>query len=392
MATPQPRSEVGHQCATKEGSNLFCALTKADDWLRAVLNTSVDAIVMINRLGIIVVTNPAAERLFGYAQSEMIGQNVSMLMPPPYREEHDQYLGNYLRTGVKRIIGIGREVVAQRKDGSIFPIELAVSTFGHVSEPMFTGIIRDISQRRAMEREVLEVRTAEQRRFAQELHDGVGSQLTGIGLLARSLELALEREHSALSPAAGDLLQHIRDAHQAVRSLSHGMSQNVAPDGLVAALRDLIVSTEQKSGIPCRLEGDGALEVHYPVVAVHLYRIAQEAVTNAVQHGKPTEIRISLMRDGECNILSIHDNGCGFQQSPDSGDGIGLRTMTQRAHLIGANLDIKSSSCCGTTVTCTFRSEVANERRSTADHEGDTHPDRGRPSHRAPGPEATPQP
>lgn len=119
------------------------------DKLAVVLETAVDGIIIIDDGGQISAFNRACERLFGYAAAEVIGTNVRQLMPPPYRDEHDSYLGNYLRTGERKIIGIGREVIGQRKDGSTFPMELSVGEASHEGERLFVGIIRDISERKA---------------------------------------------------------------------------------------------------------------------------------------------------------------------------------------------------------------------------------------------------
>ena len=119
--------------------------------LRAILHTAVDAIVTIEASGAIESVNPAAERMFGYGRGELTGRNVSMLMPAPWREEHDRYIARYLRTGEARIIGIGREIEAQRKDGSVFPVDLAVSEVRLPGRRLFTGIIRDLTERREME-------------------------------------------------------------------------------------------------------------------------------------------------------------------------------------------------------------------------------------------------
>ena len=103
--------------------------------------------------------NPAVERMFGYTASEMIGQNIKMLMPSPYREEHDSYVARYLRTGEKRIIGIGREVQARHKDGSIVSVHLSVGEFRVGASVLFRGVHHDLSARKALEREVLEAAT-----------------------------------------------------------------------------------------------------------------------------------------------------------------------------------------------------------------------------------------
>src|SRR5688572_27706988 len=102
------------------------AISPDEARLRAVVDTAVDGVILIDTKGAVLMFNPACERLFGYQAEEVIGQNVNMLMPPPYREAHDGYLGNYLRTGERKIIGIGREVVGRRKNGTAFPMHLSV--------------------------------------------------------------------------------------------------------------------------------------------------------------------------------------------------------------------------------------------------------------------------
>ena len=124
---------------------------ESEERLRAILNTAVDAIVTIEASGVIESINPAAEGMFGYTCGELLGRNVSVLMPPPWREEHDRYIERYLHTGEARIIGIGREIEAQRKDGSVFPVDLAVSEVRLPGRRLFTGIIRDLTERREME-------------------------------------------------------------------------------------------------------------------------------------------------------------------------------------------------------------------------------------------------
>jgi PAS domain S-box-containing protein len=143
--------------------------------LEAILNSAVAAIITIDTLGIIQTINPATERLFGYKAEELLGRNVRILMPSPYHEEHDAYLTSYVKTGRKKIIGIGREVKGRRKDGTVFPVDLAVSEFVTDGVRYFAGIISDLSERRRLEEAFLE---SERKLATAQRLDAVG-QLTG---------------------------------------------------------------------------------------------------------------------------------------------------------------------------------------------------------------------
>ena len=143
--------------------------------LRGILESAVTAIITIDDRGLIETVNPATERLFGYGVAELVGQNVKVLMPEPYKAEHDGYIDNYLKTGTKKIIGIGREVSGRRKDGTTFPLHLSVSEFEADGRRYFTGMIHDISDRKHVEEALRE----SERRFAQAQKMEAVGQLTG---------------------------------------------------------------------------------------------------------------------------------------------------------------------------------------------------------------------
>jgi PAS domain S-box-containing protein len=143
--------------------------------LRGILESAVIAIITIDDRGLVESINPATERLFGYSAAELLGQNVNRLMPEPYKGEHDAYIANYLTTGVKKIIGIGREVSGRRKDGTTFPVHLSVSEFAAGGRRYFTGMIHDISDRKHVEEALRE----SERRLAQAQKMEAVGQLTG---------------------------------------------------------------------------------------------------------------------------------------------------------------------------------------------------------------------
>lgn len=322
---------------------------------KAVLDTTVDAIITIDERGQIESFNKAAENIFGYAAEEVIGKNVRILMPSPWQEEHDGYIQNYLDTGEPKIIGIGREVQGQRKDGSTFPLQLAVSEVQLEDERLFTGIIRDLSEKKRLEREILRVSEQERRRIGQDLHDGLGQMLNAIAFFSETLTEQLEREDERLAERAEFITEKIREADEQARSLSRGLVMvNTDKDGLYGALKRLCTNAEELYGVDCYLNRKGQPEVEDATVGTHLYRIAQEAISNAVRHGDASKLVITLASGAEYLRLRIRDDGIGFPEEPDEeNQGMGVQTMRYRAHLIGGSLHIQSDPAGGTTVTCT---------------------------------------
>ena len=139
-----------------EAKRVEAALRASEERYRSIIDSAVDAIIVIDRRGRVEAFNAAAERLFGYAAKDVLGRNVNMLMPQPYHGEHDQYMARYLATGEKRIIGIGREVTARRRDGTTFPVHLSVGEMTIDGEPKFTGILHDLTARVVLETQLRE--------------------------------------------------------------------------------------------------------------------------------------------------------------------------------------------------------------------------------------------
>lgn len=192
---------------TTERKRAETALLEQAGHTQAILDNIVDGIITIDVNGIIQSFNPAATHIFGYANGEVLGRNVSMLMPSPHREAHDGYLHHYKTTKVARIIGIGREVEGQRKDGSLFPMELAVSEITQDGQPLYVGMVRDISERKRMERMKSE--------FVSTVSHELRTPLTSI---AGALGLIVGRGLDELSPEAR---QMITIAHKNSQRLTH---------------------------------------------------------------------------------------------------------------------------------------------------------------------------
>lgn len=231
------------------------ALRQSEARLRSILDTAADGIITIDERGRITGANHAAERLFGYTLQDMLGQNVKMLMPNPYRDEHDGYLRNYFRTGVKKIIGIGREVVGQRKDGSTFPMYLAVSEVVLGDRRIFTGLVHDISERKRYEAELRQAKeTADAARaeaeranrmkdeflatLSHELRTPLNAML-GWARLLRSDNLDTETQLEAVEAIERNAMaqsQLIEDLLDVSRIISGKLHLNVRPVDLPAVI------------------------------------------------------------------------------------------------------------------------------------------------------------
>jgi PAS domain S-box-containing protein len=340
-------------------------LRESEARMQAILNTAADAIITMDIHGMIQSVNPASERMFGYAAAEMVGHNVGLLMPSPYREEHDRYLTQYLQTGERHIIGTGRELEARRKDGSIFPIHLVVSEIEH--RKLFTGILRDMTEFKRLEREVVEVASQQQQRIGQDLHDSVAQEMAALNLLARDLAETLETDPANAPKLVERIEKGLQRGQKELRAILQGLLPvAVDREGLMAALADLASRTQQQAKVTCTFDCPEPIALTDNLTATHLYLIAQEAVHNAVKHGKPRNIWIDL-QSNHTLVLRVECNGIGMPAWPLATEGLGLRIMRNRAAIIGAHLTIAPAESTGTVVTCTLvRRNNEREKEKTS--------------------------
>ena len=333
------------------------ALAESESRLRAILDTAVEGIITINERGVIESVNMATEKIFGYTGEEMIGQNVSMLMPAPYREEHDQYLANHQGLRQLRIIGDGREISGRRKDGSVFPIDLAVSEIVLADRRVFTGFVRDITERLQAERTARELsgrliaaQEAERARLARELHDDITQRLACLAIDAGRIEFGLGG--ATPNETMRDLRDRLVRLSEDVHSLSYKLHPALLEDlGLPDALKAECERFSRHESLPVDVKLEG-IPTKLPVDAgLCLFRVTQEALRNVARHAHANAAAVSLRPlDGGLQ-LAVTDTGIGF----DPGEhrhrpSLGLASMRERVRLVGGELDIESSPGHGTSI------------------------------------------
>jgi len=211
-----------------------------------------------------------------------------------------------------------------------------------------------------LEQEILNISEREQRRIGRELHDSIGQQFTGIAFMMKVLEQKLADKLSDEATDAAEIKQLVNQAMDQTRGLAKGFHPiDLDAGSLVAALQELAATTEKMFGVRCALIDDGPVDIDDAEVATHLYRITQEAITNAIKHGKTKNIRVELACKADDTVLTIENDGLNFpEESEARGTGMGLQIMDHRADIIGASLDVRKAAKDGTIVTCSFRNHV----------------------------------
>ncbi len=359
---------------------------------RAIVDTAVDGIITIDALGTVRSFNPAAEEIFGYSADEVIGCNVKMLQPEPYHSRHDEYLRNYLRTGERKIIGIGREVVGLRKDGTEFPLDLAVSEVLLDDKRLFTGIIRDITERKQTEadlqaaKEQAEVANRAKSEFLASMSHEIRTPMNAIIGMAELLgETRLEpeqHEYVRIFKSAGEnLLTLINDildiskleaGHFELEKIDFNLREVLEKTCEILALRahkkGLELACHLVSDVPVKLVGD----------ALRLRQVLVNLVGNAIKFTEQGEIVVEIRPGSQPQelLFSVSDTGIGipadkqmtiferFTQVDASttrqygGTGLGLNISQRIVEAMGGKIWVESKSGRGSTFYFTASFEV----------------------------------
>ncbi len=284
------------------------------------------------------------------ADKEMIGHTDAELFPAEEADRLTQIKARVLVTGTGLRQEISRAAGGQKRlyDLTVEPVRDAAGPITGI-----TGAAMEITERKRLEQEILQIGEMEQRRIGQDLHDGICQNLTGIELKCQTLAEILAKKARPQAAQAEAIAGHVRDVLAQIRSLARGLSPFILEsEGLISAFRELAASTEKLFGVKCNFESDGAAFVFETTAATHLYRIAQEAVTNAIKHGRASTIEMKLSNTNGKTLLEVSDDGVGFKRAPSSRAGMGLRTMQYRAGIIGAALLVQSQAKGGARVLC----------------------------------------
>jgi two-component system, LuxR family, sensor kinase FixL len=342
-------------------------LRASEERWRSIIESAMDGIIVIDERGVVEAFNPSAQRLFGYRESDMIGRNVSVLMPSPYREEHDGYVSRYLKTGEARIIGVGREVSGRRADGTLFPVHLSVGEMVLGGERKFTGILHDLSSRVRMEEQLREqaalVRLGE---MAAVIAHEVKNPLAGIRGAVQVIGGRLEK-NSREALVIGEILSRIDTLNGLIQDLllfarpPHPKPAPVDVSPLVLTTAEFLGSDPAMSGVRIDVEGSAP-----PLAAdAELLKIVFLNLLVNSAHAMRGEGRILVsigVSDGTCRV-TVADGGPGippdirekiftpFFTTKARGTGLGLPTAKRLIEAHHGTIQIDCPPGGGTTVT-----------------------------------------
>jgi PAS domain S-box-containing protein len=307
-----------------------------------VLETIREGVVLLDARNLVTLSNPAFDRMCGATVGQLTGMRIdSLLLAPAAR----------LRTAGETVL----ESAVRRLDGSQFAAAAMVTAMEVNNEPHLLLVISDISERKLLEREILEISSLEQQRIGNDLHDGLGQELTGVALMLRALAGRIRKEYPNATGEMDEIVALVNHSIESTRALARGLSPvSIERGGLLPALQTLIARARSAYGVNIQLRRliRRPLKIG-PEAATHLYRIVQEALTNAVRHGRASRITLSVMSADNHIDITIRDNGRGMMPGASARSaGIGLKTMSYRAEMLAGELAILPAQGGGTVVRC----------------------------------------
>jgi signal transduction histidine kinase len=326
------------------------ALKASEAQNRAMVSAIPDMMLWLDEKGMVLGVHVGQFADLPHRFTDIVGKDIHVLctrkiLPRRFVDQGMLYVERTLTTGMPHIFEQHLSVGAAGRD-----VEIRTVVSG---KNQVLCMVRDITQRKRLEREIIEISGREQRRIGQDLHDSLCQHLAGIGFLGKVLEKKLRSGSEATPQDASEIVHLIDQAITLTRSFARGLNPvMLEADGLMWALTELAANTERLFGITCRFQSESPLLVTDNAMALHLYRIVQEALNNAIKHGKADRITIAASADERVAKVSVKDNGVGLFSSSSHGKGMGLSIMRYRASIIGATLDVRNHKDGGVSVIC----------------------------------------
>jgi PAS domain S-box-containing protein len=313
-----------------------------------MIESMLEGVAVINEAAVIEVTNPAFDTMFGYGRGELIGRQMSALAGFPFEQRERWQPAPSSQTSTQV------EFDGRRADGTHFAAAGILSRFEVAGRNHSLVVLQDVSERKQLERAILQAVNREQYRIGNDLHDGLGQELTGIALMLRGIAGRLTTEYPAILPEIEGITRLVSNAIESTRALARGLSPvNLERGGLQDALEGLAMHAAELYGVQIicthRVKTTRPLSAE---LANHLYRIAQEAVRNAVRHGQARTIRLHLHGARAKVRLTITDDGFGMPADAVDAAGMGLKIMRYRARILGGEVRFEPAQPNGTRIVC----------------------------------------
>jgi PAS domain S-box-containing protein len=363
-------------------AELARALRDANDRYHQTINSVMDAIVAVDESKQIILFNPAAERMFGLAQAEALGQPLARLLPERAGETHALHTDRFMGApGCAGAIAASMEVTGLRANGTEFPIECTISQTLVEAKPQFTAVLRDNTRRRRAEEDLREmnqqlrslsaslqqVREQERARIAMELHDDLGQQLTGLKLELSWLGGRLKEGRETTAKEVVAMRQLLDTAIASVRRIATDLRPLILDDlGFGDAVAWHTAEFTKRTGLEVVLDLQAQALVKDDVLATALFRIVQESLTNVVRHAGARQVEVSLTADEKELMLTVSDDGNGIGASARAGSGMGLVSMRERAAALGGRFQIDGVPGVGTMIAVALPLQRPAVERETA--------------------------
>jgi signal transduction histidine kinase len=324
-------------------------LGRAKDLATQILaNNSIATAILSLKTERFIAANEIFCRLTAIPDEKIVGQPISVIGLSTDAQ------GDFFRWCVSGTDNREWDSRINRPDGSVLDVLVSAKRIVSDDESCLLLMIQDLTDLRRLRNDVISISEAEQRRFGRDLHDSHCQDLTAIAFFAETIAAGLSKRDGELATQLRMLVDMVQKSVENVHALAVGLDEeNIQYSGLGSAIQELAAGISRRFGLICNANVDPALETRSSKIAIHVYRIAQEAVSNAAKHGRSRTVTLELRLDGNTRVLQVTDDGIGFV-TEEKFAGLGLRTMQYRASVMEGNLRIDSRPGSGTTVSCSF--------------------------------------